>query len=386
MNKLHRPTVALIDLDAITNNINFIKSKLQNRANIMTVVKADAYGHGAISIVKHLQSIGINHFAVAFLDEAIQLRKAGILDPILVLGSTPITSIDEAFKYDITLTVFTKKMVEQIDEIGKSYKKKLKIHIKVDTGMGRIGVFPEEAEEFLIYIKDKHWIEIEGIFTHFATADERDKAFTLKQYELFKKMMDRLLAIHEIPLQHLSNSAASIDLPELEQNMVRLGISLYGLFPSDEVNVTREELTPVMTLKTEIIFLKEIRAGQTVSYGATYIADKNTLVATLPIGYADGLPRKLSNKGSVLIHGKRAPIIGRVCMDQIMIDVTHIPSVEIGDEVVIFGSQSGDFISLNELAGHADTINYELATLIGKRVPRIYMKNGEVINIVNLLL
>lgn len=382
----YRPTIATINLDALTHNINFFRDRLSKDFQIMAIVKADAYGHGVIPIVKHLKDIGITYFAVGFLDEALQIRKAGFKDPILVLGYTPKDGIELAFENNVALTVFSHDIVDQINLVGEKYRKKLKVHIKVDTGMGRIGIFPSELYSFFMETKNKEWIDIEGVYTHFATADEKDKTFTLKQTEIFNNALEKIRLSDKINYIHLSNSAALIDLPEIDQNIARLGISLYGLLPSSDVNLTQADLEPVMSLKTEIIYLKEIESGQTISYGATYKAKRKTLVATLPIGYADGLSRKLSNKGYVLIHGQRAPIIGRVCMDQTMIDVTDISQVKVGDQVIIFGSQDGNFLSIDEQAKIAETINYELVTLIGKRIPRIYYKNGEIVEVSNYLL
>jgi len=382
----YRPTVAQIDFDAMTHNVNLFRERVAKSVNLMAVVKADAYGHGVIPIVRHLKNIGISYFAVAFLDEALQIRNAGIKEPILVLGYIPYDGIELAFKNDITLTIFSLEKLDYINAIGERLQKRLRVHIKVDTGMGRLGVFPQDTYSLMQELYKAKWIEIEGIYTHFATADETDKGFTLKQYEIFNNSIDELKKRVKNPYIHVSNSAALIDLPYLEQNIARLGISLYGLLPSKQVNLTYNELKPVMSLKTEIIYLKKIQPGQTISYGATFTAERETLVATLPIGYADGLPRRLSNRGFVLVEGKRAPIIGRVCMDQTMIDVTNIDNVNIGSEVIIFGKQKESFLSIDEYADLVDTINYELITLIGKRIPRIYYKNGEIVEVSNYLL
>lgn len=383
---VYRPTVAEIDLDAMTHNVNLFKERVANKVEIMAVVKADAYAHGVIPIVKHLKSIGINYFAVGFLEEGLQIRNSGIMDPILVLGYTPQDGIELAFKNDITLTIFSLETLDYIDEVGERLQKKLKVHVKVDTGMGRIGIFPQDTNYFLQELDKAKWIEIEGIYTHFASADEADKGLTLKQHDLFRDSIEELKRRVKNPYIHASNSAALIDLPHLEQNIARLGISLYGLLPSNEVNITYNDLSPVMSLKTRIIYLKKIQPGQTVSYGATFTAERETLVATLPIGYADGLSRRLSNKGFVLVEGKKAPIIGRVCMDQTMIDVTDIENVNIGSEVIIFGNQKGSFLSIDEHAELVGTINYELITLIGKRIPRVYYKDGEIVDVSNYLL
>lgn len=381
----YRPTVVEIDLDAMSHNVEFFRNKIPEKTKLMAIVKADAYGHGSVPVVKHLKTIGVRYFAVAFLDEAIELRRAGIFDPILILGYTPNHGVEQAYKYDIALTVFTKDKIDQIHKVGKRLRKKLRIHIKVDTGMGRIGLFPSELHDFILYTKKSPWIQVEGIFTHFSTADEKDKSFTLKQYEQFKQEINKIKTIEKIPYIHLSNSAAMIDLPELEQTMARLGISLYGLPPSKEVHLSAQALKPVMSFKTKVIYIKKLNIGQTVSYGATFKATRETMVATLPIGYADGLPRRLSNKGYVLIHGQKAPIIGRICMDQTMIDVTDIPGVKPYDEVIIYGKQDHQYISVDENAQMLDMINYELVTMIGKRIPRLYRKDKEIIEVVNHL-
>jgi len=382
----YRPTVAEINLDAITHNVAFFKNHLSKKVELTAVVKADAYGHGAVPVVKHLQTIGIHSFAVAFLDEAIELRKAGIDDPILVLGYTPKEGVETAIRHHITLTIFSDEMIESIHQEGMRLGEICKVHIKVDTGMGRIGLPPEEVSSFILQLQRSPWIKVEGIFTHFATADEKDKSFTMQQYNTFQHVVEQAKKIVDIPYIHVANSAALIDLPDLNQTMGRLGISLYGLLPSREVSIHPEQLKPVMSLKTKIVYLKKLKPGQTVSYGATFKAKKETLVATLPIGYADGLSRSLSNKGYVLVQGQKAPIIGRVCMDQTMIDVTHIPHVSLYDEVVIFGMQQGQYLSIDEHAKMLNTINYELVTFVGKRIPRIYRKDGKIIEVKNRLL
>lgn len=381
----YRPTIAEIDLDAVTHNVHFFKERIPHSMTILAIVKADAYGHGAVPIVKHLQSIGIHYFAVAFIDEAIELRKAGIMDPILILGHTSISAVEKAFEYDITLTVFTKEIIKQIHLVGEKQKKKLKVHIKVDTGMGRIGVFPEEALTFFHELRKSPWIEIEGVFTHFATADEEDKTFTQKQYKTFMTVAEKMKSIQDIRFVHASNSAAMIDMPNLQQTMTRLGISLYGLLPSKNVKISNHHLKPVMSIKSKVVYLKKVFKGQSVSYGATFVAPRDTMVATIPIGYADGFSRGLSNKGFVLIRGEKAPVIGRVCMDQIMIDVTDIPLVQVDDEVVIYGTQNGLSIQMDDHAEQLGTINYELATLVGKRIPRIYLKDGQIDAVINNL-
>lgn len=380
-----RPTIIEIDLDALTENVEYFKTKLSNNVELMAVVKADAYGHGAIPVVTHLQTLGVKYFAVAFLDEAIQLRRAGILDYILVLGYTPDHGIELACKYDIALTVYTLDIIKRIENVGKELGKKIRVHLKIDTGMGRIGLSPQDIDEYIDYIKTTKWVDFEGIYTHFANADLKEKSFTYSQYNKFNEVINKVNETFKPSIIHASNTAAVIDFTEFKQTMVRIGIGLYGLAPSSEVSLLKDDLKPVMTIKTEVIYVKNINAGQTVSYGATFKATKKTTVATLPIGYADGLSRNLSNKGYVIIHGVKTPIIGKICMDQTMIDVTGLNNVQIGDEVIIIGSQDGQQITMDDNAKLLNTINYELVTLLCKRIPRVYKKNGKIIEIVNNL-
>lgn len=379
-----RPTVAEIDLDALEHNLQYFRRQLPQETAVMAVVKADAYGHGAIHVALYLQAVGVKHFAVAFLDEAIQLRHAGITEEILVLGYTPAKGIELAIEHNIAITVYTLEMLRVIEAAGERAGQSVKIHLKVDTGMGRIGFVPSEIEQYIEALHEKRWIDLVGVYTHFATADEVDSEFTLRQSESFQEVVARLNEEFPQTLVHLSNTAAAINFPGINQSAARIGIGLYGLLPAPEVG-GGEELKPVMAVKTEVIYVKTIEPGQTVSYGATFKADRETVVATLPIGYADGFPRNLSNRGYVLIHGKRAPIIGRVCMDQTMVDVTDIAEVMAGDEVVIFGEQGGEVLRVDYYADLLGTINYELVTIIGKRIPRIYIKNGEPVEIVNAL-
>ena len=383
---IYRHTYAEINLDAITHNLLFFQQKLENKAQIMAVIKANAYGHGAIPIAKHLESLGIAYLAVACVGEGIELRDGGVTSPILVLGYTPKEVIKAAFKYDLTVTAFSKETLEEINQYGSIFQQKLNVHIKIDTGMARIGLAPEEVGRFIEDTKQLPWVNIEGIYTHFAKADEKDKAFTWQQQQRFANAISKIDSGFLIPFIHLSNSAAMIDMPEIPQNMARLGISLYGLLPSEEVNMSSQILQPALTLKTKVSHIKKLEVGQTVSYGGTFTTERETWVATLPIGYADGLSRSLSNKGTVLINGKKAPIIGRVCMDQTMIDVTGIESVEVGTEVVIIGKQGNQEIRVDDIALLVETINYELVTLIGRRIPRVYIKNGEVVAIKNSLI
>ncbi len=380
-----RPTVAEIDLDALRENYNYFQSILPATTEIMAVVKADAYGHGAVSVAQFLQKIGVKIFAVAFLDEAIQLRNAGIKEEILVLGYTPAKGIELAIEHDITITIYDLEMLRVIEKAGQRASKCVKIHLKVDTGMGRIGFKVAETEQLIESLREKEWIELTGIYTHFARADSTDSSYTERQQNLFRKVVARLREEFTIPLVHLSNTAAVLNFPEIEQNAARIGIGLYGLRPSSEMFMEAGLLKPVMSVKTEVIYVKTIQAGESVSYGGTFTAEGETTVATLPVGYADGFPRGLSNRGYVLIHGQRAPIIGRVCMDQTMVDVTEIANVMRGDEVVIFGEQNGESLTVDYYAELLNTINYELVTIIGKRIPRLYKENKKPVEVVNIL-
>ncbi len=380
-----RPTVAIIDLDALEANLNYFQRILPATTEVMAVVKADAYGHGAVCVSLFLQRIGVKFFAVAFLDEAIQLRNAGIKEEILVLGYTPAKGIELAIEYQITVTVYDLEMLRVIEKAGERAGQSVKIHLKIDTGMSRIGFSPVDVEQVIESLRDKKWIELAGVYTHFAKADIADSTFTKSQQEIFQKVVSRLSEEFTVPLVHLSNTAAAINFPEIKQSAARIGIGLYGLSPSTEMHVQEDALQPVMSVKTEVIYVKTIQPGESVSYGATFTAERQTVVATLPVGYADGFPRNLSNRGYVLIHGQHAPIIGRVCMDQTMVDVTEIDNVMRGDEVVIFGEQCGEKLTVDYYAELLNTINYELVTIIGKRIPRIYTENQEVVEVVNIL-
>lgn len=368
--------IAEVDLNAIAHNINQIKKTLHEDTQLMAIVKADAYGHGVSGILKTLVDEKVHRLGVAILDEGIQLRKQGIDLPILVLGYTPGILSSQIIEYELTQTVFTYEMAKAISDAATSLGKTAKIHIKIDTGMGRIGFLCDEKS--IKIIKDIHelpGIEIEGIYSHFSCADEEDKAFSYFQLKRFKDLLHGLEqeGIH-IPIKHLANSAGIIDLEESQFNIVRAGIILYGLYPSSEVATHKVKLQPAMTLKTHVIFLKEVESGTPISYGGTYVTDSPRKIATIPVGYGDGYSRLLSSKGKVLVNGQLAPIVGRICMDQFMVDVTHIESIEVGDEVVLFGKQGDNFINVEDIADVIGTINYEVVCMLGKRVPRVYIK------------
>ena len=378
MQKLLGPTWVEINLDAIANNVKNIKQLIGEKKELMAVVKGNAYGHDILEIASVVLNNGATRLAVARLEEGIFLRKSGITVPILVLGLTLKQQAEPLVSYNITPTVSEYEMIEKLSDSAFKEDKIVKVHLKVDTGMGRIGISPNHVLNFIKKVKVLKNVEIEGIFTHFSVADEKDKNYTEKQ---FKKFMDVLTVLEKegirIPVKHVGNSATLLDLPHMWLDLVRPGISVYGLYPSRDVQKT-VKLIPAHSFKTRIVFLKELPAGKYISYGRTYTTNKKrTVVASLPVGYADGYNRLLSNQGEVLIKGRRFPVIGRVCMDQAMVDVTNLPQVQIGDEVVLWGRQGQEEITVEEIAEKIGTINYEIVHLPDKkRVPKLFIKNG----------
>ena len=368
-----------INLDALECNFDAVREELPENMKILAVVKANAYGHGAIGVAKFLEDKA-DYLAVAATDEALELRKNGVNCPILILGHIPYGDYDNIVKFNITPTISDFYEAELLSKAAVKAGVTAPLHIAVDTGMNRIG-FPLNSESVkdIKAINSLPNVEIEGIFSHFAAADMADKAYTRKQVEKFDGFVKSLSEIGvDAPIKHLYNSAAIADL-EKKYDMVRQGIILYGLRPSDEVEFNNIKVPqPVMSMKTRVVQVKTLPAGECISYGCTYTTEKETKVATLCAGYADGVTRVLSNNGEVLIRGKRAKIIGRVCMDQFMVDVTDIPDVEAGDTATIFGTDGDETISVDEIAKKANTINYEIICNINSRVTRVYMKNGKV--------
>ncbi|PIW11937.1 MAG: alanine racemase [Candidatus Infernicultor aquiphilus] len=378
MQKLLGLTWTEVNLDAIAQNVKNIKKLIGKKKELMAVVKGNAYGHDILEISSVVLENGATRLAVARLEEAIFLRKAGITVPILVLGLTLKPQAESLVSYDITPTVCEFEMIEKLSESAVQMNKMAKIHLKVDTGMGRIGIFPDDVLRFIKRIKALKKVEIEGIFTHFSVADEKDKFYTEEQ---FKKFIEILTILEKegikIPIKHVGNSATLLDLPHMWLDMVRPGLAIYGLYPSKEVKKTIN-LIPAQQFKTKIVFIKELPRGESISYGRTYITKRRMRVASLPVGYADGYNRLLSNQGEVLVRGQRVPIIGRVCMDQCMIDVTNLTQVEIGDEVVLWGRQGEEMITVEEIAQKIRTINYEIVHLPDKkRVPKLFIKDGK---------
>jgi alanine racemase len=379
----YRDTWAEISLGAIKHNTNQFKTFIGSSVSLMAVVKADGYGHGAVQVARAAVETGADYLAVAILDEAIELREAGITEPILVLGYTPSRSIRQAIIAGVDITVFSEEVLEEINFQSKELQRTVNIHLKIDTGMTRIGVHTrEEALVLATKALESPLVVLKGIFTHFANADSEDRTYTLQQFERFRAVTSFLEDNGiSIPLKHCCNTAGTMNFPEMHLDMVRVGIGLYGLYPDVSLKVHTISLQQAITLKTKIAGIKKVPKSQPISYGCTYTPTSERVIATLPIGYADGLSRHLSNCGQFLVHGQKVLVAGRVCMDQTMIDVTSVvPPCQEGEEVVIFGGNAEAFQSVDEIALLMGTINYEVVCLIGKRVPRIYPAAGNEIH------
>jgi len=377
-----RPVWAEIDLDKLAHNMREIR-RITKSKKIIAVVKADAYGHGAVDVAPVLLENGANSLAVAMLSEAMELRRSGIECQIMILGFTPPELIDNLLKYDIEQTVFSYEFAKELSKMAKHENKIAKIHIALDTGMGRIGFLPNDESVQEVYkISKLPNIVIEGLFCHFSTADEKDKTYTYIQVEKYDGFYEKLKAKKVyINTRHIANSAAIIDLPEIHYEAVRPGIIIYGYYPSDDVNKKKIDLLPVMTLKTNVVHIKTLPPGEYVGYGRKYKTDKESVIATLPIGYADGYTRLLFQKAKVIIKGKFAPVIGKICMDQCMIDITDVSGVKVGDEVILIGEDENNKFNADVVGELIGTISYEVVCMIGKRVPRVYIKKGEVVKI-----
>ena len=371
----------MIDLDAIADNMEAMKANMEPGIGMIGVVKTDGYGHGAVPVALTIDTY-VEGFAVATVDEALNLRRHGIKKMILVLGVTHKSRYEDMIREEIRPAIFTLKQAQELSDQAVGMGCKAKIHLAVDTGMGRIGMEPDEAgADLAARIAAMPGIEIEGMFTHFAKADELDKASAERQLEAYLHFVELLKQRGiEIPIKHCSNSAAIIDLPSAHLDMVRAGISIYGMYPSDEVKKQSVKLKPAMELKSFVSYVKTVKPGSEISYGGTYRAgDQGARIATIPVGYGDGYPRNLSNRGYVLIRGRRAPITGRVCMDQFMVDVSGIPEVSEEDEVTLIGRDGEEEIRVEDLAAIGGGFHYEIVCDIGKRVPRVYVRFGDII-------
>ncbi|MGE0051337.1 MAG: alanine racemase [Arcobacter sp.] len=376
--KLSRPVWAEINLDNLAHNMREVRRVTNKNSKITAVIKADGYGHGAVAIAETLLENGADRFAVATLSEAIQLKTSFPNIETMILGYTPENLAKEVIEHNIIQTIYTIEQAKEFSNTALLLNKKIVVHIKLDSGMNRLGmVFSDETIDEILEISKLDGLVIEGIFTHFSAADELDKEYTKQQVKKYQYIIDKLEQRGlNIPIKHVSNSAGIIDLPEFNFDMVRAGIMLYGLYPSKEVNHQTVKLKEVMCLKAKISQVKKLAAGSGVSYGLKYKCDKDSLVATLPIGYADGYTRMLSGKGKVLVNGSIVSVIGNICMDQCIIDVTGL-DVKMGDEVVLFGGNDSNGISIDSVADLLNTINYEIVCMIDKRVPRLYIKDGK---------
>ncbi len=366
-------TYAEVDLGAIAHNIQTIKHHIGPNVALMAVVKANAYGHGAVEVARVALAHGAARLAVARIEEGIDLRAAGITAPILVMNYTPPENVEASIEHDLTLTVTEESVAERVSDLAQHYKKTMRIHIKVDTGMGRFGLMPDDVLPFWECLAALPNIIVEGIFSHFSVADLADKSYTWQQSKTFQTVLGRLEAAgYRVPLCHIANSAATLDLPATHLNAVRVGIAMYGLWPSGDSEPVLP-LKPAFTLKSRVAQVQTLPTGASVSYGRTYITPRTMPVALIPVGYGDGYHRLVSNRGAVLINGKRAPLVGRVCMDQFVVDISDVGPVALDDEVVLVGKQGQGCISAEEVARWAETINYEVTTSILPRVARVFI-------------
>ena len=372
---------ATVNLDAVASNMRSMRDNLPASTLIMGSVKADGYGHGSVPVAKTIEPY-VFGYAVATIDEGIILRRHGINKTILILGVTHESRYEDLLRYDIRTAMFQYEKAKKLSDLALKQGKKAVVHLALDTGMSRIGMKAdrEHAKEAAA-IAALEGIEVEGLFTHFARADETDKSAYEEQYRRYKEFLGYLKELGvKIPIRHCSNSVGIVEsLESNHMDMVRAGIAIYGMYPSDEVDHNSVKLTPAMEIKSCITYIKEIEAGTAVSYGGTFVADHTMKVATIPVGYGDGYVRSLSGKGDVLIHGKRAAILGRICMDQFMVDVTDIPDVQEDDEVTLLGSDGAECIMMEELAEKSGGFHYEMICDIGKRIPRVYLKDGKVV-------
>ena len=366
-----------VNLDNIKKNYINIKNSVKEGVHVCGVVKANAYGHGAIDVARVLECEGIDYLAVARLEEAIELRKNGSAVPILCLGYVPKENYADAIKKDIVLTIYSRENAIELNRVAKELGKKCIIHLKIDTGMGRIGFLPnKESIKEIQEINELENLELEGIYTHFSKADEKDKEYTYNQIKKFDTVYEMLegVGIH-FPIRHVSNSAGVIDLAEMKYEMVRCGVILYGHYPSDEVNISKIELKPAMTLKTRVAHVKKMKAGEMISYGGRHLVEEDTYIATLPIGYADGYFRGQKSP-QVKINGNIYCVVGRICMDQCMVDIgSNATNIKQGDEVIVYSTDEG--IKVEEVADDISSINYEVMCAISRRVDRVYIEEGK---------
>lgn len=384
MDKIIRPVWAEVDLNAIKYNITNIRKMVKER-EVIAVVKADAYGHGALDVSPVLLENGATKLAVAVITEAMELRHGNINAPIMILGYTPLEFAGDLINYDIEQTIFDIEYARRLSEIALNLGKKAKIHISLDTGMGRIGfLINDKSFQDVLEICSLEGIEVIGLFTHFSTSDEEDKTYTKEQFKKLVDFNEKLVKSGiNISLKHVSNSGAIIDMPETYLDGIRAGIVLYGYYPSKEVNGQNLKLKKAITIKTKVAHVKTLDEGMYISYGRKFKTKRKSVIATLPIGYADGYSRLLSGKGKVIINGNFAPVVGNICMDQCMIDVTDLGEIKVGDEVIILGQEGDLRFDADDMAEAIGTINYEVLCMIKQRIPRVYIEDGNIKSIRN---
>jgi len=376
----YRPTWIDIDLGAIAHNLGLVRETLASETELLIPIKANAYGHGALEVAKLLEHKGVAFLGLATVDEAVFLREKGIRIPILILNAVLEKEIEAVLEHDLIQTISDEESAKQLEKAASRRKRIVPVHVKVDTGMGRLGLWHEEAFFLMEALQHYPHLFVEGIYTHFANADETDPKRTKEQLGHFQELISTLKKKSLLPQwRHIANSAGLLYHPESHLNLARPGLAVYGIHPCPprEGKEGASQLQPALTLTSRIVYLKRTPKGRKISYGGTYTTSKETLIATLPIGYADGYNRLLSNKGKVLVRGQFAPIVGRVCMDQTMIDVGEVPKVSVGDEVVLIGRQGNHEIRVDELATHCNTISYEILTSLSSRIPRCYRKSPE---------
>lgn len=378
-----RPTVADISLDNVSFNVQAIRGVIPPQTELMAVVKADAYGHGAVEVAAAAMSAGATRLGVAVVEEAVELRRAGVGAPILILGHVPPEFAEQVVKLGLTATVFDRQSAVALSSAATRIGRRVKVHIKVDTGMGRLGIRPSDVIGFFDFLINTPHLEVEGVFTHLACADSEDLTSARNQLTLFRDCCQRLEAKGARLLAHAANTAAILALPESHLDMVRLGLGLYGMYPSEHLR-SNLRLKPVMSLRSKLSHVKWVEDQTPIGYGSTYRAQGRRQIATVPIGYADGYSRRLSGVGYAIVHGRRVPLVGRVCMDQCMFDVTGLEAA-MGDEITLLGGQRGAEITVDEIAALMGTINYEVTCLISRRVPRVYWRNNQMIRVRTLL-
>lgn len=381
-----RPTWAEVDLECLAHNTRETRRITPSSAMVMAAVKADAYGHGVEACAKTFLENGVDRFAVSSADEAFEFRGCGFDTPILVLGYTPSYQYEKAIRENVTITLFHDRQVHELSSVARDIGIDAVFHAKIDTGMARLGYMSEEESvDSIVRAARTDGLRMEGVFSHFAVSDEIDKTYSRSQFDQYMEIVDSIERHVDIPIKHINNSGAIIDLPEYSLDMVRAGIMLYGYYPSSDVDKSKIDLRQAMTLKTRVGYVKTVSKGAGVGYGLTYYTEKDSRIATIPVGYADGYSRLLTNRGYVAVRGKRAGIVGRVCMDQCMIDVTNAPEVSIGDEVTLMGLPGGVAPDVEKMAEMLGTIPNDVICMPSRRIPRVYVKDGEIVSVKNYL-